>query len=157
MKVSRNSPCPCGSGKKYKKCCMGQDEKAAAEARREAEESEQQRQLAEAAEHDRFIKYATELEELSNQANDLIRSSRWDEAEACCRQLQQQFPEEIDGDHRFYEYYKARDDLANAKTHAQATLEKVESREGFDPQFPARLKRDIARFEDAILAERSNA
>lgn len=22
-KVSRNDPCPCGSGKKYKKCCMG--------------------------------------------------------------------------------------------------------------------------------------
>ena len=21
MKVSRNDPCPCGSGKKYKKCC----------------------------------------------------------------------------------------------------------------------------------------
>ena len=22
-KVGRNDPCPCGSGKKYKKCCMG--------------------------------------------------------------------------------------------------------------------------------------
>jgi SEC-C motif len=21
-KISRNAPCPCGSGKKYKKCCM---------------------------------------------------------------------------------------------------------------------------------------
>lgn len=21
MKISRNNPCPCGSGKKYKKCC----------------------------------------------------------------------------------------------------------------------------------------
>ncbi|RLD63238.1 MAG: hypothetical protein DRI84_09935 [Bacteroidetes bacterium] len=21
-KVGRNDPCPCGSGKKYKKCCM---------------------------------------------------------------------------------------------------------------------------------------
>jgi len=24
-KVSRNAPCPCGSGKKYKKCCLGKD------------------------------------------------------------------------------------------------------------------------------------
>lgn len=24
-KIGRNDPCPCGSGKKYKKCCMGQD------------------------------------------------------------------------------------------------------------------------------------
>lgn len=26
MKVNRNDPCPCGSGKKYKKCCMQKDE-----------------------------------------------------------------------------------------------------------------------------------
>jgi hypothetical protein len=26
MKVGRNDPCPCGSGKKYKKCCLGKDE-----------------------------------------------------------------------------------------------------------------------------------
>ncbi len=23
VKVGRNDPCPCGSGKKFKKCCMG--------------------------------------------------------------------------------------------------------------------------------------
>jgi hypothetical protein len=26
MRVGRNDPCPCGSGKKYKKCCLGKDE-----------------------------------------------------------------------------------------------------------------------------------
>jgi predicted metal-binding transcription factor (methanogenesis marker protein 9) len=25
MKVGRNDPCPCGSGKKYKKCCIAKD------------------------------------------------------------------------------------------------------------------------------------
>jgi len=24
-KVGRNDPCPCGSGKKFKKCCLGQE------------------------------------------------------------------------------------------------------------------------------------
>ncbi|HIE25784.1 TPA: hypothetical protein EYP66_00685 [Candidatus Poribacteria bacterium] len=24
-KVGRNDPCPCGSGKKYKRCCMGRE------------------------------------------------------------------------------------------------------------------------------------
>ena len=24
-KVNRNDPCPCGSGKKYKKCCLAKD------------------------------------------------------------------------------------------------------------------------------------
>ena len=23
MRIGRNDPCPCGSGKKYKKCCLG--------------------------------------------------------------------------------------------------------------------------------------
>ena len=27
QKVSRNDPCPCGSGKKYKKCCGAQKQK----------------------------------------------------------------------------------------------------------------------------------
>ncbi|MFZ1404770.1 MAG: SEC-C metal-binding domain-containing protein, partial [Anaerolineae bacterium] len=26
--VGRNDPCPCGSGKKYKKCCLKKDEEA---------------------------------------------------------------------------------------------------------------------------------
>jgi SEC-C motif len=28
MKAGRNDPCPCGSGKKYKKCCLAQDQSA---------------------------------------------------------------------------------------------------------------------------------
>ena len=38
-KVGRNDPCHCGSGKKYKKCCMQADQESAAEAR-EAEKEE---------------------------------------------------------------------------------------------------------------------
>jgi methionyl aminopeptidase len=29
MKVGRNDPCPCGSGLKYKKCCLGKDQRSA--------------------------------------------------------------------------------------------------------------------------------
>lgn len=29
MKTGRNDPCPCGSGKKYKRCCQGRDEASA--------------------------------------------------------------------------------------------------------------------------------
>ncbi|MDA0791886.1 MAG: SEC-C metal-binding domain-containing protein [Proteobacteria bacterium] len=28
-KIGRNDPCPCGSGKKYKRCCMAKDDAAA--------------------------------------------------------------------------------------------------------------------------------
>ena len=37
-KIGRNDPCPCGSGKKYKKCCLRKDEEARARAARTRED-----------------------------------------------------------------------------------------------------------------------
>lgn len=34
-KVGRNEQCPCGSGKKYKKCCLEKDRAATSGAKRE--------------------------------------------------------------------------------------------------------------------------
>jgi hypothetical protein len=34
--LGRNDPCHCGSGKKYKQCCLGKDEEAARTARAKA-------------------------------------------------------------------------------------------------------------------------
>ncbi|MCH9652210.1 MAG: SEC-C domain-containing protein [Deltaproteobacteria bacterium] len=36
-RVGRNDPCPCGSGKKYKKCCLAKERDAAREAKAEGE------------------------------------------------------------------------------------------------------------------------
>jgi hypothetical protein len=33
-KIGRNDPCPCGSGKKYKKCCLEKDEQEKSEQRK---------------------------------------------------------------------------------------------------------------------------
>jgi len=38
--VGRNEPCPCGSGRKYKQCCLDKDEKKARDARAKAAEKE---------------------------------------------------------------------------------------------------------------------
>ncbi|HEY3230223.1 MAG TPA: SEC-C metal-binding domain-containing protein [Roseiflexaceae bacterium] len=46
MKVGRNDPCPCGSGKKYKKCCLAKDEAAARQTY--ANRAETQREVAQA-------------------------------------------------------------------------------------------------------------
>lgn len=37
-KIGRNDPCPCGSGKKYKKCCMIKDEERKMDSSSHAEE-----------------------------------------------------------------------------------------------------------------------
>jgi hypothetical protein len=34
-KISRNAPCPCGSGKKYKKCCLSKEDEQASRQREE--------------------------------------------------------------------------------------------------------------------------
>ncbi len=72
-KIGRNNPCPCGSGKKYKKCCLNKDEQARlanpVHFRRMREVS---RRLAD--EYDKryaFIKYLEHLKDFPN-----IRSSR---------------------------------------------------------------------------------
>jgi hypothetical protein len=36
QRAGRNDPCPCGSGRKYKQCCLEKDEAAAREARARA-------------------------------------------------------------------------------------------------------------------------
>lgn len=35
MKGSRNAPCPCGSGRKYKRCCLAAEQRAVGESRRD--------------------------------------------------------------------------------------------------------------------------
>jgi hypothetical protein len=40
MKPGRNEPCHCGSGRKYKQCCLQKDEAAEAAARAKAAEDE---------------------------------------------------------------------------------------------------------------------
>jgi hypothetical protein len=47
VKVGRNAPCPCGSGKKYKKCCLGKDEAVGAAARAPAASHEIDERLVE--------------------------------------------------------------------------------------------------------------
>jgi len=46
-KVGRNQPCPCGSGKKYKKCCLGQEQAARATSRAPATAHEVDQRLVE--------------------------------------------------------------------------------------------------------------
>ncbi len=53
-KVGRNDPCPCGSGKKYKKCCMEKD--------REEASFERARELAELARESHLAEQAAERE-----------------------------------------------------------------------------------------------
>lgn len=52
LKTGRNEPCPCGSGKKYKKCHMEADEKAQSAALSKTNEEAAKKMKAEEHDHD---------------------------------------------------------------------------------------------------------
>jgi tetratricopeptide (TPR) repeat protein len=91
-KVGRNDLCPCGSGKKYKKCCQAKDQEAERQMRAAAQSH--------AAAHS-HLDYGddcyNEMAEASNAVLDLIEAEKLDEAEQAAQELLERFPETYDG------------------------------------------------------------
>ena len=95
-KPGRNDPCPCGSGKKYKKCCLTNDE-AAENERLVAERAEREERAAAKRQELRKVReaitanfaasdlldddFGDELMDASNRVVDLIRAGKLDEAD----------------------------------------------------------------------------
>jgi len=72
-KVGRNDTCPCGSGEKYKKCCLNNPQKSS--------QSEPD-----------YTDDITVFIELSNSINDLLERRDFKKAQAVCRQLLNEYP-----------------------------------------------------------------
>jgi tetratricopeptide (TPR) repeat protein len=124
-KPGRNDPCHCGSGAKYKKCCLAKDEAAQrermAEARARREDRAAERRLpvrelkvAIAARLAAHLDDDDTLTDESNAVLDLIRAGRLDEAEAAARALLARYPDVHDGWDRLGKVYEARGDNAQA-------------------------------------------
>src|ERR1700681_3897784 len=123
-KPGRNDPCPCGSGNKYKKCCLAKEEAVAREQLAKAEARRAERAAETAAAHRLHlheVKAAiaaslsgaadTEEDELtiaSNAAAELVRAGKLDEAEQAARDLLVRFPDVHDGYDRLGMVYEAR-------------------------------------------------
>ncbi|MGH7897452.1 MAG: SEC-C metal-binding domain-containing protein [Candidatus Binatia bacterium] len=135
-KVGRNQSCPCGSGKKYKRCCLPQDEaRASGELRAAAADSAAAAAVNYAARDD-----DDDLDEVSNAVVDLIRAGRLDEAEAAARDLLVRYPEVFDGLERLAMVYEARGDRKQAADYyRQAARFILENPDGFDGEIPTSL------------------
>ena len=109
-KPGRNDRCPCGSGKKYKACCLTNDEAAererltVAQVARDERAAEKQQSLREVRAAMRAKFAGTDVDDLdddptdaSNTVLDLIRDGKLDEAEAAARDLLVRYPEIPDG------------------------------------------------------------
>ena len=139
-KPGRNDPCPCGSGKKYKKCCEAGAHAANAEKARAARAAEVMRVLAMPPRGARGIPPASGydgdlLDELSNGVVDLMTAQRFDEALASCARLLTEYPDVVDGLERSAMVHEARGDLPLAIDFYRRSLafsERPEQKDGFD-------------------------
>jgi Tfp pilus assembly protein PilF len=115
-KIGRNAPCPCGSGKKYKKCCL----------------SAQQEKRSTSVKKPRFIPVFTELDQLSNSVVELIKQNKLDKAEAVSWRLLREYPDQVDGFNRLAMVYEARGEKTKAAGYYRKAADFAKSHEGFD-------------------------
>jgi tetratricopeptide (TPR) repeat protein len=120
-KPGRNDPCPCGSGNKYKKCCLPKEEGVEREQLAKLEARRTENAAAHRSPPLRDVKAAIaailsgaedadedELTLASNAAADLVRAGKLEEAEQAARDLQARFPEVHDGYDRLGMVHEAR-------------------------------------------------
>src|SRR5260370_1348998 len=116
-KAGRNDPCHCGSGNKYKKCCLAKDEAAERDSlvkaqahqptvahrheRAAAHRLPVDELMAEVAARLRIAEeedaYEDELDAASNAVVQLVAAAKLDEAEVAARDLLVRFPDVHDG------------------------------------------------------------
>lgn len=134
--VGRNHPCPCGSGKKYKHCCLAGDE-AAATAKRE-----QQRRDAPPAPRGSWRPVVDDegerLDKMSNDAVDLMHTGKLDEAEQLCNRLLEDFPDLPDGHMRLGQLFRVRGEPKRAAEHLRLAAAVARSADD-DPALPLSL------------------
>lgn len=154
-KTGRNDPCPCGSGRKYKVCCLKKDEdaerehfkRAAAEAAAQtaaaaAKTRRQAEATLQALEHER------ELADDSNAVIALVKAGKLDEAEQAARELLVNYPEVHDGYDRLGMVYEARGQNREAADCYRKVIEFVRDHpDQYDPEFANTFHRLVAKLD----------
>src|SRR5208337_862401 len=140
-KIGRNDPCACGSGKKYKKCCMASDE-AAARAVQPAAVPARQPPLAS------YFQELDELTEASNAVVDMVQAGNLDAAEQAAHDLLARFPDVHDGYDRLGMVCEARGDHRQAADYYRKAINLIRSHpDAYDPEFEAVFQKLVDRLE----------
>ena len=116
-KIGRNDLCRCGSGKKYKRCCMANDEAAAREKLAAVAVA--------AANHDPHLCNGCndQLDAAANAVFALIDAGKFDEAEKAAHKLQARFPSVHDGYECLGRLHQAKGDYRQASDYYRKVIE----------------------------------
>jgi tetratricopeptide (TPR) repeat protein len=143
-KIGRNDLCPCGSGKKYKKCCLASDE-AAARAARPALPAAVSARRPSVANH---FQEQDELTEASNAVVDMVQAGNLDAAEQAAHELLARFPDVHDGYDRLGMVCEARGDHRQAADYYRKAINVIRDHpDNYDPAFEAVFQKLINRLE----------
>ena len=126
---ARNDLCHCGSGKKYKKCCLSRDEAE----RIAANQAIDLRPPATSMEQ--IYAEVEELDALSNSVLGLIHEKRFEEAEKVCQRLLKEYPDQVDGLDRLAMTYEAQGRKSEAAVYYRKAAGFMCSHEGADQEF----------------------
>jgi tetratricopeptide (TPR) repeat protein len=166
-KTGRNDPCPCGSGKKYKHCCLDKDRAAKlapAIAQRVALQAQEANQLALRAEYQEellesqaALQEAQALDAASNAVVDLVHAGRLDEAEQAAIELLLGHPEVHDGHDRLGMVHEARGQFRQAAECYRKVIEFARAHPAdYDAAFVDSFLELIVKLEDsAAQAQRA--
>ena len=134
-KTGRNDPCPCGSGKKYKQCCLRKEEEVEREALNARGQAQKNRSAGVYSDVVKTLdKLAADYEEdvalaeASNAAVALVRAGKLDEAEQAASDLLVRFPYVHDGYDRLGMVYEARGDNKHAAHYYRKAFEFIRQR-----------------------------
>ena len=148
-KIGRNDPCPCGSGKKYKKCCMASDE-AAARAARPAQPAAAPGHRPSLASYFQEHDECDELTEASNAVVDMVQAGNLDAAEQAAHDLLARFPDVHDGYDRLGMVCEARGDRRQAADYYRRAINVIRNHpDNYDPAFEGVFQNLIDRLEPA--------
>jgi len=141
-KTGRNDPCHCGSGKKYKRCCLEKDSAAASAEIQTTQKASRARTEALLDALEEQLASDDGLAEASNAVVDMVHAGKLDEAEAAAHDLLVRFPEVHDGYDRLGMVAEARGDKKLAATYYRKVVEFAQQRADlYDPQLPANFQK----------------
>ena len=120
-KVGRNQPCPCGSGNKYKRCCLRKDEI----------QNRPSPAIGAHAAPPGFHFALEPIDILSNSVPDLINDKRYDDADQACDQLRREYPDVVDGWFRQAMVHEARGNRRLAADYYREAAKMAQQQDGF--------------------------